>query len=196
MPVAAPAYVPPATPPTPIQQAVPLPTMTPAPVQRAVAPPAPPSVQPAPVSAQPVIAPTPTPVPTVPSTGGCEQIIALVNQVREENGLSPLVYNSQLGVAAQRYADFIAAHDVLNHTADGRTLDKRAEAAGYTTWVALGENLAGGYATFDEALTAWLASPAHRDNIMNPGFAETGVGCAWNAASAHGSFFVQEFGTR
>ena len=196
MPVAAPAYVPPATLPTPIQQTVSLPTMTPAPVQRAVAPPAPLSVQPVLVPVRPAIAPTPTPVPSLPSTGGCEQIIALVNQVREESGLSSLVYHPQLGVAAQRYAEFIAAHDVLNHTADGRTLDKRAEAAGYTTWVALGENLAGGYTTFDEALTAWLASPTHRDNIMNPGFTETGVGCAWNTGSAYGSFFVQEFGTR
>ena len=110
--------------------------------------------------------------------------------------MAPLAYNSQLGTDAQAYADFLAAHDLLNHTADGRTLDARAEAAGYTTWVALGENLAGGYATFEDALNAWLASPAHRDNIFNPGFMETGVGCTWNANSAYGWFFVQEFGTR
>jgi uncharacterized protein YkwD len=120
----------------------------------------------------------------------------LVNEVRAQNGLSTLVYNPQLATDAQQYADFIAAHDVLNHTADGRTLDKRAEAAGYTTWTALGENLAGGYDTYDDALAAWMASPGHRENILNPVFQETGVGCAWNPNSAHGSFFVQEFGAR
>jgi uncharacterized protein YkwD len=116
--------------------------------------------------------------------------------VRQENGLAPLAYNQQLSDAAQHYADFLAAHNALTHTADRRTLDARAEAAGYTTWIALGENLAGGYATFEEAVNAWMASLAHRDNILNPGFLETGVGCAWNANSAYGSFFVQEFGTR
>ena len=118
-----------------------------------------------------------------------------MNQVRQDNGLAPLAYNSLLAAAAQRYANFLADHDVLNHTADGRTLDIRAEEAGYTAWVALGENLAGGYTSYEEALAAWLASPTHRDNIMNPAYIETGVGCAWNPGTAYGAFFVQEFGT-
>ena len=41
-----------------------------------------------------------------------------------------------------------------------------------------------------------MASPGHRANILNPTYKETGVGCAWNANSSYGSFFVQEFGTR
>jgi uncharacterized protein YkwD len=116
--------------------------------------------------------------------------------VRAQNGLPALVYHPQLAADAQAYADFLAAHDALSHTADGRTLDARADAAGYTTWTALGENLAAGYATFDDAMTAWMASPGHRANILNPIFKETGVGCAWNAQTSYGSFFVQEFGTR
>jgi uncharacterized protein YkwD len=182
----------------PTPAATPAPIVTPAlpaatarpPVRYAVAQPTPAPLPPVEPTA------TPAPAPAVAPIDGCERIIALVNHVREESGLSPLSRSPQLSVAAQRYADFIAAHDALNHTADGRTLDKRAEAAGYTTWVTLGENLAGGYATFEEALTAWLASPTHRDNIMNADFAETGVGCAWNPSSSHGSFFVQEFGAR
>lgn len=122
--------------------------------------------------------------------------MALVNQVRLENGLSALSRNPSLGLAAQQYAEFIAANDVISHTADGRTLDQRDEAAGYGDWTAVGENVAGGYATPDEALAAWLASPGHRKNILNPVYRETGVGCAWSATSAYGYFYVQEFGTR
>lgn len=177
--------------PLPSTPAPPAATAERAPVQRAIAPPTP--LPPSPV--EPTATPSP-PVPAVAPVDGCERIIALVNQVRQGNGLAPLAYNPQLTAAAQQYAEFLAAHDVLNHTADGRTLDARAEAAGYTTWVALGENLAGGYATFEEALDAWMVSLAHRDNVLNPGFMETGVGCAWNAGSAYGAFFVQEFGTR
>jgi uncharacterized protein YkwD len=127
---------------------------------------------------------------------GCDQIITLVNQVRADNGIPPLTYNSQLAADAQQYAEFLAAHNALTHDADGRHLNDRAEAAGYTTWVALGENLAGGYDTYDTAVSAWMASPGHRENILNANYAETGVGCAWNADSSYGWFFVQEFGRR
>lgn len=189
---------------TPVLQPTALPapsTQPPTPASRS---PAPPAATPKPAPVRPVIpsAPTlPPPPPVEPpaavaAVDGCERIVVLVNQVRRENGMGTLAYNSLLGAAAQEYADFLAVHDVLNHTADGRTLDARAEAAGYTTWVALGENLAGGYTTFEEAVDAWLASPGHRANILNPGLTETGAGCAWNAGSAHGWFFVQEFGTR
>ena len=106
------------------------------------------------------------------------------------------MYHPQLEADAQAYADFLAAHDVMSHTADGRTLDARAEAAGYTTWTALGENLAGGYATVGDAVNAWMASPGHRANILNPLYKETGVACASNAGTSYGSFYVQEFGAR
>jgi uncharacterized protein YkwD len=172
---------------------------TPPPVRQALA--APTLPPPPPATAAPVEQPTappppPTPVSTSPPVDGCDRIIALVNEVRGDNGLPPLAPNAQLGAAAQQYAGFIAANNVLTHTADGRRLDARAEAAGYTTWLALGENLAGGYDTFEEAVSAWMASPGHRENILNPRFTETGVGCAWNADSRYGWFFVQEFGTR
>ncbi len=140
-----------------------------------------------------VAPPQPTPVP--PSQG-CDRIIQVVNQIRAQDGLPALVYHPQLEADAQAYADFLAANGAISHTADGRTLDVRAEAAGYTTWTALGENLAGGYATTDDAVNAWMASPGHRANILNPLFKETGVGCAWNQSTSYGSFYVQEFGAR
>jgi len=176
---------------------LPSPTTTPVPVRQAVA--APPSQPPAPATSTPVeevTAPRPTPAPPAAAVDGCERIIALVNQVRADNGLSALAGNAQLGAAAQQYAGFIAAHNELSHTADGRTLNLRAEAAGYATWTALGENLAGGYDTYEEAVSAWMGSPGHRKNILNPGFSETGVGCAWNGDGKYGWILVQEFGTR
>jgi len=149
----------------------------------------------------PAPAETPSPVPTttvLPTpVNACGQgLIPLINQVRAENGLPPLAESPLLNADAQQYADFIASRSILSHTADGRTLDARAEAAGYTGWKALGENLAGGYDTPEQAVTAWLASPGHHDIIMSPSYTETGVGCAWNAASPYGSFWVQEFGAR
>jgi len=144
---------------------------------------------------------TPPPVPATtvlptPANACGQRLIPLINQVRVENGLLPLTESPLLDAAAQQYADFIASRSILSHTADGRTLDMRAEAAGYTGWKALGENLAGGYDMPEQAVAAWLASDGHRAILLSPSYTETGVGCAWNAASPYGSFWVQEFGAR
>ena len=188
----------------------PTPTCTPTPKPPEPTPsptPEPPPARPAPAQTAVVVPEIPAPVetpPPVPASSvlptpanACGQrLIPLINQVRAENGLLPLVESPLLNADAQQYADFIASRSILSHTADGRTLDARAEAAGYTGWQALGENLAGGYDTPEQAVTAWLASPGHRAIILSPSYTETGVGCAWNAASPYGSFWVQEFGAR
>ena len=170
-------------------------------------PPEPPPARPAPAQTAVVVpeipapAETPPPVPAstvlpTPANACGQRLIPLINQVRAQSGLPPLAESPLLNADAQQYADFIASRSILSHTADGRTLDARAGAAGYTGWKALGENLAGGYDTPEQAVTAWLASPGHHDIIMSPSYTETGVGCAWNAASPYGSFWVQEFGAR
>ncbi len=189
---AIPTQTPQARPPAPGDS--PYAALTSAPVRRAQAPsPTPTPLTPTPVPPRPL---PPTQAPPPSPAQGCDQIIVLINQIRSQNGLPALAYHPQLEADAQAYANFLAAHDAMSHTADGRTLDARADAAGYTTWTALGENLAGGYPTFDDAVSAWMASPGHRANILNPMFEETGVGCAWNDSTSYGSFFVQEFGTR
>ncbi len=175
-------------------------TPTPKPPEPTPSPtPEPPPTRTAPAQTAVAVPEIPAPPPAIspPPANVCGQgLIPLINQVRAENGLLPLVESPLLNADAQQYADFIASRSILSHTADGRTLDARAEAAGYTGWKALGENLAGGYDTPEQAVTAWLASPGHHDIIMSPSYTETGVGCAWNAASPYGSFWVQEFGAR
>jgi uncharacterized protein YkwD len=185
-----PSYTPTPKPPEPTPSPTPEPTTQPAPAQTAVVVPE----IPAPAETPPPV-PASTVLPT-PANACGQGLIPLINQVRAENGLPPVTENPLLDSDAQQYADFIASRSILSHTADGRTLDMRAEAAGYTGWKALGENLAGGYDTPEQAVTAWLASPGHHDIIMSPSYTETGVGCAWNAASPYGSFWVQEFGAR
>ena len=186
-PTCTPTPKPPEPPPSPTSEPPPART---APAQTAVVVPE----IPAPVETPPPM-PATTVLPT-PANACGQRLIPLINQVRAQSGLPPLAESPLLDAAAQQYADFIASRSILSHTADGRTLDMRAEAAGYTGWKALGENLAGGYDTPEQAVAAWLASPGHHDIIMSPSYTETGVGCAWNAASPYGSFWVQEFGAR
>jgi hypothetical protein len=64
----------------------------------------------------------------------------------------------------------------------------------------LGENLAwgtGGLATPGAIMQAWMNSPGHRENILNPDFREVGIGVvAGNPAAAdgYGATYATEFG--
>lgn len=51
-----------------------------------------------------------------------------------------------------------------------------------------GENLGRGQDSAAEVMEAWMGSPGHRDNILNSGFTEIGVG-------VFDGYWVQHFGT-
>lgn len=82
-----------------------------------------------------------------------------------------------LGDAARHHAAELARRDRLDHAgADGTTLRTRLHEAGYVMRVA-GENLAGGPETLDQALTQWLASAVHCENLMDAAFQDFGLAC-------------------
>jgi uncharacterized protein YkwD len=103
-------------------------------------------------------------------------LIARINAERRRAGLAPLAESSQLDLAAQRHAENMLERSFFAHRDPaGRTVRERARGAGYE-WRGLGENIAEGQLSVSEAVTAWMHSTEHRDNILNPQFNETGVG--------------------
>jgi uncharacterized protein YkwD len=58
----------------------------------------------------------------------------------------------------------------------------------------LGENLAEGQALAEEAVSGWMASPEHCENILWPDFRRIGVGHALKEGEMLGPFWVQNFG--
>lgn len=123
------------------------------------------------------------------------QVIDLTNAERQRAGLAPLFYNPQLAQAAQGYASVLAGGSCWAHTC-GPVPDfsQRIVNAGYSGWTALGENIAGGQPTPESVVAAWMASPGHRANILNPAFTEIGVGSA--IGGTYGIYWSQEFGAR
>ena len=57
----------------------------------------------------------------------------------------------------------------------------------------MAENLAEGLATPDDVVTAWLASPEHCENFLDPTFREMGAGYS-ESDGALGPFWVQTLG--
>lgn len=142
----------------------------------------------------PAPTPTPSPVPTPAPTSAQVRVLQLVNGARSQAGLTPLVSNDALTSAAQSYAQLMASTNCFSHTCGSvPDFSQRITLAGYTNWRNLGENIAAGYPTPDEAFSGWMNSSGHRANILNPNFRDSGVGVA--NGGQYGIYWVQDFGS-
>jgi uncharacterized protein YkwD len=133
------------------------------------------------------------------------EIVRRVNSYRRANGLSRLAVNPRLNAAADlhsldmmeitgRFGPLAAIQHQLHGTTRPQISD-RLDAVGYDDWTRVfryGENIALGYATAERVVAAWISSPAHRANILDPGFTETGVSVRADALGQ--LFFTQDFG--
>lgn len=131
------------------------------------------------------------------------EFLEYINQVRQKGcncgatympPASPLVWNDQLEVAAIGHAKDMANKNYFSHTSkDGRTVDKRIIAAGYTydgyKSFAIGENIAQGDMTIKQVTDGWFKSEGHCKNLMNPSFKEIGI-------AQYSTYWVQDFGGR
>src|SRR5436309_366918 len=96
------------------------------------------------------------------------EVVARVNRIRVQNGLTPLVIHAQLVASAQAYARAMARGGFFGHIdPGGSTMVTRNEAAGYSDWTVLEENIASGQSSVAEVVDAWLHSQGHRDNLLS-----------------------------
>ncbi|SHH02840.1 Uncharacterized conserved protein YkwD, contains CAP (CSP/antigen 5/PR1) domain [Cognatiyoonia sediminum] len=137
----------------------------------------------------------PTPTASTPSRGttGDVSFQGLLNEVRSDAGSAPVTYNAQLDVAAQRHAQDMLDNNYFSHTGlNGSSVGDRATAAGYN-WRTVGENIAAGFSSESSVLQAWVDSPGHQANNINPAFEEFGLGYAANGS---GNRWVLVFGAQ
>lgn len=105
-----------------------------------------------------------------------DQVVQLTNSYRQQHGLQALTYNSTLSAAAQGHSQNMALQDFFNHTGlDGTSPGQRVNTAGYHYSITA-ENIAAGFSTAEQVVHAWINSPVHRTNLLNPIVKEMGVG--------------------
>jgi uncharacterized protein YkwD len=103
-------------------------------------------------------------------------MLAAVNAARRDNGgHKPMTYNVALEAACRTQVGLMVQRDELAHDV-GMKLRARTDAAGYRG--AVGENLAGGQQTIEQAIEGWLNSPGHRATLLSDKFVEFGVAVA------------------
>jgi uncharacterized protein YkwD len=133
--------------------------------------------------------------------------LCLINRERVTRGEQPLRPNSRLRRAAQGHSNSMAFEDYFEHVGpQGQTPLVRLRDAGYISssrvGYEIGENIAWGtlyLATPRAIVAAWMASPGHRANILDPRYRETGIGVSAHPPSslAHGqpgAIYTQDFG--
>lgn len=105
-----------------------------------------------------------------------QTLLADTNAQRATYHENALSLNPTLSRAAQAKAADMAARDYWSHdTPDGRTPWTFFTAAGYS-YQRAGENLAYGFDSAPQTLTAWMNSPTHRANILESEYTQVGFG--------------------
>ena len=99
------------------------------------------------------------------------QFVALVNQTRAAVGVAPLAVDGQLTALARQHAQAMADKGTIFHASP--------ISAGVTApWIKLGENVGTGPSA-PPIMDAFINSPKHYQNIVDPAFTYIGVGVVW-----------------
>ena len=122
------------------------------------------------------------------------ETINLVNIERNKKGLSPLIEDTQLTNIAFVKAQDMVKNKYFEHISKryGAPWDM-ADGFGYY-YKTFGENIAHGYESSNEVVTAWMNSQGHRANILNSKYTRIGVGISLDNYNQY--YFVHMFSSK
>ncbi|HVX58789.1 MAG TPA: CAP domain-containing protein [Candidatus Saccharimonadales bacterium] len=108
------------------------------------------------------------------------ELLKDTNLQRQKDGEKPLTLDDQLNEAAQAKADDMTKRDYWSHyTPEGVAPWSFVSSTGYV-YQTVGENLAAGFRDDDAVVNAWMASPHHRENMLNKDYTQVGFAYADN----------------
>ena len=133
-----------------------------------------------------------------------DEVLARTNQTRAQGVVCgnqsmppapPVAPNSQLQAAARAHSRDMATRNFFDHSnPDGRDPSDRARSAGYNSTF-VGENIAAGQTTPAEVVQAWIKSPGHCVNMMDPRYKVLGVGYFFEGqGDEFHHYWTQDFG--
>jgi len=125
-----------------------------------------------------------------------QKIIELTNAERSKIGLPPVVENAALSQAAGKKAANMFEENYWAHFApSGKSPWDFILSSGYK-FVYAGENLAKNFANSEDVVAAWMNSPSHRENVVNPKYRDIGIAVEDGILNGQKTtLVVQEFGS-
>lgn len=123
-------------------------------------------------------------------------LLVRLNQERTSRGLKSLTPNQALTNAALAKASNLLSEAYFDHTTRaGNTPWDFIHRAGYR-YRSAGENLAIDFTSATAIHAAWLASPTHRDNMLDPAFRDVGIAAITGQYGTRTTtLVVEEFGS-
>ena len=128
-------------------------------------------------------------IPNIDQTKGVEaEVLNLVNQQRQKQGLKPLQMDWELQRVARIKACDMAQAGYFSHQSPsyGSPFDMMKHYG--IAFKSAGENIAQGQTSAQSVMDSWMNSQGHRENILKPDFTHIGVGYC-----QQGNHWVQMF---
>lgn len=116
------------------------------------------------------------------------EVIRLVNNIRQQNGLNPLTTNWELSRVARYKSQDMLNKGYFSHTSPTYGTPFEMIKAFGLSYRTAGENIAMGYSTPEAVVNGWMNSSGHRANILNASYTQIGVGYV-----AQGNYWTQMF---
>lgn len=140
--------------------------------------------------------PSITPIQTCYSSGiSASDLVAYTNSERAKANLPLLSENTSLDKAAALHAaDMTSLHYYAHKSPSGFEPWHWYGVAGYNYSYA-GENIAEGYQTAATVVEAWMHSPEHKANILNPKYTEVGFAVTCGVTDRETTLTVAEYGS-
>lgn len=117
-------------------------------------------------------------VPDVPAANEkiMDEIVVLINKERAKVGAPALkVHEGVEDIALIKSKDMVDNNYFAHESPTLGLYSDLLRKAGIS-YRAAGENLVAGYTTAESAVNAWMNSPGHKQNLLNPIYTHTGVG--------------------
>ena len=121
------------------------------------------------------------------------EFLTLINNHRAQNGLGPLAPSYTLSKAAQWKSNDLGVNAYFAHDDLFRTWVERLRDCGHTANAWLGENIAGGTETAQQAFDIFKNSPAHNANMLGTAYTGIGIGRAYVSGSPFGWYWTTDF---
>jgi uncharacterized protein YkwD len=126
-------------------------------------------------------------------TAESEKIVVLTNKIRTDQGLAVLQENSLLNQAAfNKVQDMLVGQYFAHMSPENKNLLYWLKSVGYGYAVA-GENLAMGFSSAQNVVTAWTKSKTHYANLIDPDFKEIGVAMISGDFKDHDTTLVAQY---
>lgn len=117
-----------------------------------------------------------------------KEVVRLVNEIRVQNGLTPLTYDWELSRVARYKSQDMWDNGYFSHTSPVYGSPFQMIKSFGISYRTAGENIAKGYTTPQAVVNGWMNSSGHRANILNASFNRIGVGYV-----ADGRYWTQMF---